>query len=91
MNRRLESSPSIADELLRPMSFYAHYDRDADIVWLHVEPLEGSSVRSEEAGHGLIDRDPEGKIVGVEVWRASDRLPAAMLELLPAPQVRAHG
>jgi uncharacterized protein YuzE len=73
------------------MSFYAHYDSDADIAWLHVEPFDGATVRSEEAGHGLTDRDRLGNVVGVEVWRASERLPAAMLELLPPPRVRAHG
>lgn len=70
------------------MSIYAHYDRDADIAWFHVEPFNGSAVRSEDVGQGLIDRDHEGNVVGVEMWKASERLPAAMLEFLPSPRVR---
>jgi uncharacterized protein YuzE len=73
------------------MSFYAHYDRDADIAWLHTEPFDGDTVRSEVVDHGLVDRDPEGAVVGVEIWGASERLPAALLELLPPPRVRARG
>jgi uncharacterized protein YuzE len=73
------------------MSFYAHYDRDANIAWLRTEPFDGATVRSEEAEHGLVDRDPEGNVVGVEIWGASERLPAALLELLPPPRVRARG
>jgi uncharacterized protein YuzE len=63
---------------------YAYYDRDADIAWLPT----GSSdnVLSEEVGWGLIDHDAAtDDVLAIEIWSASTRLPAALLDALPAP------
>jgi uncharacterized protein YuzE len=71
------------------MSRFAYYDRDADIAWLPT----GSSddVVSEEVAWGLIDHDSAtDDVVAIEIWNASTRLPASLLDALPAP-VPAHG
>jgi uncharacterized protein YuzE len=63
---------------------YAYYDRDADIAWFPT----GSSddVVSERVTGGLRDYDRTShKLVAIEVWAASTRLPASLLEALPAP------
>ncbi len=47
-------------------------------------------VEVEETEFGLIERDRRsGKVVGLEFWRASERLPKALLEALPRPPPRA--
>lgn len=63
---------------------FAYYDQDADIAWL---PTGASTdVVSEEVAWGLLDHDRvTGEIVGIEIWSASERLPAEVLEALPAP------
>jgi len=66
---------------------YAHYDREADIAWfLFVERGKGAIDHSDDAEWGLVDRDSEGNIIGLEYWRASERLPAALLDALPEPK-----
>jgi uncharacterized protein YuzE len=63
---------------------YAYYDRDADIAWLPTGPSD--NVLSEEVGWGLIDHDAStNEVVAIEIWSASTRLPAALLDTLPAP------
>lgn len=68
---------------------YAYYDRDADIAWFPTG--ESDDVVSERVPGGLRDYDRTShKVVAIEVWRASTRLPANLLDALPAP-VPAHG
>lgn len=63
---------------------FAYYDREADIVWIPTGP--SSDVVSEETSWGLIDRDRGSRdSAGLEIWSASDRIPAEVLESLPAP------
>lgn len=68
-----------------PMSsHFAYYDRDADIAWFPTG--DSDDVVSEEVEWGLIDHDSgSDTVVGIEVWSASKRLPAEVLEVLPAP------
>lgn len=66
-----------------------HYDSDADIAWLRLDGWEKDRVRVEESPSGLIERDrTTGRIVGLEYWQASHKLPAELLEALPAPPRR---
>lgn len=68
---------------------FAYYDREADIAWLPTG--DSSDVVSEEVDWGLIDHDSAtDEVVAIEVWSASERLPATVLEALPAPGA-AHG
>jgi len=71
------------------MTRFAYYDRDADIAWL---PTGSSAdVVSEEVSWGLIDHDATtNEIVAIEIWNASTRLPASLLDTLPTP-VQAPG
>jgi uncharacterized protein YuzE len=60
---------------------YAYYDRDADIAWLPTG--DSDDVLSEDVGWGLIDHDATtDKVVALEVWEASKRLPQAVLDAL---------
>lgn len=62
----------------------AYYDRDADIAWFPTG--ESSDVVSERVPGGLRDYDRAShQLVAIEVWDASTRLPASILEALPAP------
>jgi uncharacterized protein YuzE len=68
---------------------YAYYDTDADIAWFPTG--ESDDVVSERGPGGLRDYDrATGKLVAIEVWDASTRLPASLLDALPAPEP-AHG
>lgn len=63
---------------------YAYYDRDADIVWFPTG--ESDDVVSERVRGGLRDYDRTShKLVALEAWDASTRLPATLLDALPAP------
>lgn len=65
-------------------SRFAYYDRDADIAWFPTG--ESDDVVSERVPDGLRDYDRASrKIVAIEVWNASTRLSAHILEALPAP------
>jgi uncharacterized protein YuzE len=67
----------------------AYYDSDADIAWFPTG--ESDDVVSERVPGGLRDYDRSShKLVAIEVWDASTRLPASILEALPAPNA-AHG
>ena len=66
-----------------------HYDRVADIAWLRLEGWGKERVRVEETGTGLVERDrTTGRVIGLEFWQASTRLPAELLDALPAPPRR---
>jgi uncharacterized protein YuzE len=63
---------------------FAYYDRDADIAWFPTG--RSDDVVSEEVEWGLIDHDSgTDAVVAVEIWSASERLPAEVLATLPAP------
>jgi hypothetical protein len=52
----------------------------------------GRGVVAEESEFGLREVDPsDRKVVGLEYWRASERLPADLLRMLPAPSVGVAG
>jgi uncharacterized protein YuzE len=70
-------------------AMFAYYDSDADIAWFPTG--ESDDVVSERVPGGLRDYDRTShKLVAIEVWDASTRLPASILEALPAPSA-AHG
>lgn len=63
---------------------FAYYDSDADIAWFPTG--ESDDVVSERVPGGLRDYDrTTHQLVAIEVWDASTRLPASILEALPAP------
>jgi uncharacterized protein YuzE len=66
-----------------------HYDRAADIAWLRMDGWDPERVRVEERAWGLIERDlASDRVVGLEYWKASERLPAELLDALPSPPAR---
>jgi uncharacterized protein YuzE len=66
-----------------------HYDRAADIAWLRLDGWDKDRVRVDGTQSGLVERDIQtGQIVGLEYWDASHKLPAELLEALPAPPRR---
>lgn len=68
---------------------FAYYDPDADIAWLPTG--ESDDVVSERVPGGLHDYDRTTRqLVAIEVWAASTRLPATILEALPAPSAAAE-
>lgn len=70
-------------------AMFAYYDSDADIAWFPTG--ESDDVVSERVPGGLRDYDRTShKLVAIEVWDASTRLPASILDALPAPSA-AHG
>jgi uncharacterized protein YuzE len=72
------------------VSIDGHYDREADIAWLRFEGYDGKTVVSEQTEYGLRETDPEsGRVVALEFWSASKRLPPALLGMLPRPPVGA--
>jgi uncharacterized protein YuzE len=78
---------------LRPalplVAVFTYYDADADIAWFPTG--ESDDVVSERVPGGLRDYDRTShELVAIEVWDASTRLPASLLEALPAPSA-AHG
>jgi uncharacterized protein YuzE len=63
---------------------FAYYDPDADIAWLPTG--KSGDVISERVPGGLHDYDRTTRqLVAIEVWSASTRLPASILEALPTP------
>jgi uncharacterized protein YuzE len=63
---------------------YAYYDPEADIAWIPTG--ESDDVVSERVPGGLRDYDrPTHRLVAIEVWDASTRLPRNLLEALPTP------
>lgn len=64
---------------------FAYYDREADVAWLPTG--DSSEVVSEEVEWGLIDHDAKSdEVVAIEIWSASERLPADVLASLPDPR-----
>lgn len=64
---------------------FAYYDPDADIAWLPTG--QSDDVVSERVLGGLHDYDRTTRqLVAIEVWDASIRLPANLLEALPQPR-----
>lgn len=67
----------------------SRYDREADIAFLDLEPFDGRQTVGEDFAWGLIIRDREsGRVVGLEFWRASVRLPTELLAALPEPKAK---
>jgi uncharacterized protein YuzE len=63
----------------------AYYDPAADIAWFPTG--DSDDVVSERVPGGLHDYDrATHQLVAIEVWDASTRLPANLLEALPAPE-----
>lgn len=63
---------------------FAYYDPGADIAWFPTG--DSDDVVSERVPGGLRDYDRAShELVAIEVWDASTRLPASILEALPAP------
>jgi uncharacterized protein YuzE len=74
------------------MKIEGHYDVEADIAWLRFEGYNPATVIAEETEFGLRELDPaDRRLVGLEYWRASDRLPADFLRMLPAPPLSVAG
>lgn len=72
------------------MKIDGHYDEAADIAWLRFEGFDPETVVSEEVDFGLREL-VDGRVVGLEYWKASERLPAELLRLLPRPPVGVAG
>jgi uncharacterized protein YuzE len=70
------------------MAMRAHYDPEVDIALLSFE--QGNAV-SEEHCWGLVDRDPaNGRLMGLEIWEAGNRLPPELVAALPTGTQSAH-
>jgi uncharacterized protein YuzE len=68
------------------MKIDGHYDARADIAWLRFEGYEPARLLAGEFEFGLRELDPvDGRVVGLEYWRASQVLPTDLLRMLPAP------
>jgi hypothetical protein len=66
-----------------------HYDRKADVAWLRLDGWDPERVRVDEKPWGLVEHDRDtGRVVGLEYWKASTRLPGELLDALPAPPAR---
>lgn len=64
----------------------SHYDADVDIVSLDLEAPGATSPYGEEHEWGVLLRArADDRVVGVEIWRASERLPEELLAALAAP------
>ena len=69
---------------------FAYHDPDANIAWLPTG--ESDDVVSERTPHGLHDFDRAShKLVAIEVWDASTRLPPGILGALPGPRATTAG
>ena len=65
------------------------YDRNAAIAWLRLDGCDPDRVRVEDRPWGPIERDfGSSRIVGLEYWEASERLPAELLDAPPSPPAR---
>ncbi len=74
------------------MKIDGHYDQHADIAWLRFEGYDPATVVAEQTDFGLREQDPaDRRLVGLEYWRASERLPAELLLMLPAPPLGVTG
>ena len=74
------------------MKIDGHYDARADIAWLRFEGCDPATVIAEETEFGLRELDLcDRHLVGLEYWRASERLPGDLLRVLPSPPCRVGG
>jgi uncharacterized protein YuzE len=65
------------------MKIDGHYDESADIAWLRSEDYDPATVVSEETEFGLRELDAgDRRVVGLEYWRAGERLPRELLRML---------
>ena len=65
----------------------SHYARQDDIAWLRLEGFDGGRVYGENHEWGLVERERgTGRVVAVEFWEASRRLPKELLDALPPPR-----
>ena len=68
---------------------FAYYDHEADVAWFPTG--ESDDVVSERVPGGVRDYDRTTRtLVAIEVWDASTRLPANLLDALPAPGQARH-
>lgn len=71
---------------------YAYYDSEVDIAYFTVrhDPEDSNSHYSHSVEHewGVIDVPNDGGVSGIEVWQASERLPAWLIGSLPRPPER---
>lgn len=67
----------------------SYYTPDGDIAYFRVQEPHGS-VTSREEPPGLRDYDSRGELVGIEVWRASERLGRDVVEALPRVEGRGN-
>jgi hypothetical protein len=66
------------------MAMFAYYDAGADIAWFPTG--ESDDGVSEQVPGGLHEYDrTTHRLVAIEVWDASARLPGTLLEALPSP------
>jgi uncharacterized protein YuzE len=66
--------------------FAGHYDPDVDVAWIRFDGYDGKTAVSAQHPWGLEERDgATQEIVALEMWKASERLPAEFLSLLPRP------
>lgn len=72
------------------MNIDGHYDPQADIAWLRFDGFDPEAAVSEETEFGLRDV-VGGRVVGLEFWNASRRLPGALLMELPRPPIEVAG
>lgn len=64
----------------------SHYDREVDIAALNLEGFDGRRVYGELHEWGVLLREREtDQVIGIELWKASGRLPSEVLEALPEP------
>jgi uncharacterized protein YuzE len=74
------------------MKVDGQYDEKADIAWLRFEDYDPAKVVAEEVEFGLREFDPTDRhVMGLECWRASERLPADLLRMLPFPSISLSG
>ena len=63
----------------------SHYAPESDIAFLTLAARKGRP-RATETEWGLLVYDVEtGALIGAEIWDATSRLPAELLEALPGP------
>ncbi len=92
MGDRADCHPLAAGLGFVTMRIDGHYDEQADIAWLRFEDSDPATVVAEEVEFGLLELDAGDRhLVGLEYWRASQRLPADLLRMLPSPPVSVAG
>jgi len=63
----------------------SHFAPDVDIAWVQIAEHGDAETFAEDHSWGLIVRDRGTEtVVGFELWKASERLPAELLAALPS-------